>query len=114
MRIEDYGFGRITIDGETYGKDVLVLPPRVISPWWRREGHRLEIDDLGEVVAYAPRILVVGTGAYGVMRVPDQTLSRLEAAGIEVEVLPSGEAVRRFNEWFEAQGTVAAAIHLTC
>jgi len=47
-------FGSITINGEEYSNDVVLLPPRIVSTWWRREGHRLKVDDLTEVVAYRP------------------------------------------------------------
>jgi hypothetical protein len=113
-RIEAYTFGHIKIDDKTYTKDVMLLPPRVLSPWWRREGHRLGIADLDEVLAYAPEVLVIGTGAHGLMAVPEETLVALDAAGIEVVVQSSDKAVERFGQLHDGDRCVAAAIHLTC
>src|SRR5918994_662614 len=37
-RLEDYSFGRIVVDGEEQTRDLIVLPHRVLTNWWRREG----------------------------------------------------------------------------
>ena len=110
--IEQYGFGRIVIDGEEQTRDVIVLPERVLTDWWRADGHRLVLDDLGEVIEELPSRLVVGTGAYGRMRPDPEVLAQLRQRGVEVEVLPTDEAVRRYGE-LDPRRT-AAALHLTC
>ena len=69
--IDDYSFGRTQIDGQTYTSDVIVFPDRVDGSWWRKDGHSLCMDDLADVVAAKPKVLVVGTGAYGAMKVPE-------------------------------------------
>jgi hypothetical protein len=113
LHIDDYRFGRIVIGGEVYGKDVIILPERVIANWWRKQGHNLSPEDLAEVVAAAPCRLVIGAGAFGMMRVPDGTLEYLRERGIKAEVLKTKEACARFNE-LAANGDAAAALHLTC
>ena len=113
MRISHYSFGRAVIDGREYAKDVIVFPDRVESPWWRREGHSLCLDDLESVLAAALRLLIVGTGSSGVMRVPPETLAELESRGIQVRALRTAEAVRLFNDLEDGAGVVAA-LHLTC
>jgi len=111
-RIEDYAFGRVVVDGEEHTKDVIVLPQRVVGNWWRREGHALVLEDLEEVVDELPERLIVGTGAYGQMRPDPGTLEQLRAREIEVESLPTPDAVKRFGELDPAR--TAAALHLTC
>jgi hypothetical protein len=110
--IEGYGFGRVTIDGREETRDVIVLPERVVRGWWRREGHGLVLEDLDGVLEELPERLLVGTGAYGRMRPDPGALEVLRARGIEVEVLPTADAVRRYAE-LDA-GKTAAALHLTC
>jgi len=112
MRIESYSFGHIVVDGEEATNDVIVLPKRVFRNWWRRDGHTLVLEDLREVLDELPQHLVVGTGAYGRMRPDPETLERLRERGIEVEALPTDEAVRRYGELDAAQ--TAAALHLPC
>jgi hypothetical protein len=110
--IEGYGFGRVTIDGREETRDVIVLPGRVVRGWWRKEGHGLVLEDLDEVLDELPERLLVGTGAYGQMRPDPATLETLRARGIEVEVLPTADAVQRYGQ-LDPRKT-AAALHLTC
>jgi hypothetical protein len=111
-RIDGYRFGRVLVDGEEQTKDVIVLPERVLTNWWRAEGHGLVLADLDEVLEELPAHLIVGTGAYGRLRPDPKTLDELRERGVEVEALPTEEAVRRYSE-LDASRT-AAALHLTC
>jgi hypothetical protein len=110
--LEDYSFGRLVVDGAEERRDVIVLPGRVVRNWWRRNGHGLVLEDLNDVLDELPPRLVVGTGAYGRMEPDPQALEELAGRGIEVEVLPTDEAVRRYGTLNPAE--TAAALHLTC
>ena len=110
--IEGYEFGRVTIDGREETRDVIVLPHRVVRDWWRKDGHGLVMQDLDDVLAELPARLPVGTGAHGRMRPDPGTLETLRTRGIDVEVVPTPEAVARYAE-LDPQ-TTAAALHLTC
>jgi hypothetical protein len=110
--IDGYGFGRVTIDGREETRDVIVLPERVVRGWWREKGHGLVLADLDEVLDELPECLLVGTGAYGQMRPDPGTLEALRARGVDVEVLPTAEAVQRYAQ-LDPRKT-AAALHLTC
>jgi hypothetical protein len=111
-RIEGYRFGQLVVDGEEQTRDVIVLPNRVVTDWWRAEGHRLALADLEDVLEELPEHLLVGTGAYGQMRPDTSVVEQLRERGVEVEALPTGEAVRRYGE-LDPRRT-AAALHLTC
>jgi hypothetical protein len=111
-RIEDYHFGRVRVDGEEQTRDVIVLPGRVVTNWWRADGHRFVLGDLADVIEELPERLLVGTGAYGRMRPDREALDELRQRGVEVEALPTDEAVRRYGE-LDPRRT-AAALHLTC
>ena len=112
-RIETYRFGHIVIDGHPQGRDVIVLPDRVIGGWWRREGHALHPDDLEAEFQAAPQVLVVGQGAQGRMRVTQETRQALQAAGIELIAQATKEACQTYNAMRDKQD-VAAALHLAC
>jgi hypothetical protein len=113
MKIERYSFGNITIDGKTYTSDVIIYPERVDSLWWRKEGHNLQAVDLKDVINAKPDILVIGTGAYGVMKVSKETTSYLESQGIKVQIDLTKNAVELFNK-LQKDKIVIAALHLTC
>jgi len=113
MRIDDYGFGYIVIDGKRYTSDVIIYRDRVYDGWWRKEGHRLHFSDLEDVIREKPEILIIGTGRFGVMKVPDEVVRRLEEMGIKVIVLKTKEACKKYNE-LKDKHYVVAALHLTC
>jgi hypothetical protein len=112
-KIEGYRFGQIVIDGQIHTKDVIILPHRVLGGWWRKEGHVLHPEDLKAVFEAGPKMLVVGQGAYGQMTVPAETKQALRVANIELVACPTEEACQTYNR-LRGQGTVAAALHLTC
>jgi hypothetical protein len=111
--IDSYSFGRIVIDGKEFTHDLIIYPDHIDSGWWRKDGHKLQIGDLSEILEVEPRLLIVGTGAYGSMEVPEETLKFLESKGIRVVVDKTLEAVNTFND-LQGQEGVVAALHLTC
>jgi hypothetical protein len=102
----------VLVDGEEHLSDVIVLPSRVVPSWRRREGHALALEDLDEVLEELPGRLVIGTGAYGRLEPDPETLEALRSRGIEVDALPTAEAVLLFADLDPAR--TAAALHLTC
>lgn len=114
LMIDSYRFGRITVDGAEYTRDLIILPDRVKSDWWRAEGHRLRVEDLEEVLAHEPDVLVVGMGAYGLMKVGDDVKKALTETGILLKAERTAEACDVYNELVEEGKQVVAALHLTC
>ncbi|MCK4420561.1 hypothetical protein KAW48_02095 [candidate division WOR-3 bacterium] len=114
MRIDNYRFGSIQIEGDVYQKDVIIFPDEVYSPWWRRTGHNLEIDDLAGIFEYEPELIIIGTGAYGVMEVPQSTIDIIKEKDIEVKIFKTKEAVNEYNEAIKEGRNVIACLHLTC
>jgi hypothetical protein len=111
--IDSYEFGRIVINGKRYDSDLIVFSDKVRSGWWRKEGHRLHVEDLKEVLEVKPEVLVVGTGYSGLMTVPPETRKYIESKGIELMVQKTTEACETFNRLVKSR-KVVAALHLTC
>ncbi|MEM1589841.1 MAG: Mth938-like domain-containing protein [Candidatus Bathyarchaeia archaeon] len=114
--IESYDFGVMVVDGKHYTCDLIVFPEKVLSSWWRREGHRLCVEDLREVFNCKPlpEILVVGTGYSGLVKVLPEVEKALKERGIKLIAQPTGEAYKTFNELLKAGKRVVGAFHLTC
>jgi hypothetical protein len=70
------------------------------------------IEDLSDVLDALPERLIVGCGADGRLHPHPSVIEALEQRGIEVDAVPTGEAVRRYQESNPAR--TAAALHLTC
>ena len=112
--IDDYRFGNIKIDGKTYRNDVKIIDGKVKPDWWRREGHKLFPEDIRDILDAKPEVLVVGTGAYGVMEVLPQTRKSLKERGIELIEAKSEQACHTYNQLLKSGKRVAFACHLTC
>ena len=67
--IDSYNFGQIVINGKKYTSDIIIFPDRVQDDWWRNESHELTLKDVTGIMSENPEILLVGTGAPGMIRV---------------------------------------------
>jgi hypothetical protein len=111
--IERYSFGRYSFGGKAYTSDVIIHGDSVTS-WWRVTGHSVAREDIEKLVAEKPAVIVIGTGASGLMTVPPDTRRFIEDNGIQFVAEETAKAVETFNE-LRAGGTdVAIAMHLTC
>jgi len=113
-RIDSYGFGRISIDWKSFSNDVIITPEKIIPDWFRTRGHSLAVEDLAEILAAPPAALVVGLGAYSVMKPPESTIKQLEGKGMKLICLPTAGAMEEYNRRSAAGENVVAALHLTC
>jgi len=111
--IESYDFGKITIDGKRYINDVIIFPDHVDDCWWRKEGHRLCINDLKDVLQAKPEVLIVGTGFFSLMKVPSEVKEYLMSKKIELIIESTKEACKTYNRLASTK-RVVAAFHLAC
>lgn len=111
--IDSYRFGSISVAGKAFTADLIILPDRILKNWRRTEGHRLSLDDLGEVFKEKPDALVIGTGAMGMLKIDTEVLSVLREQGIEFFSGKTKKAIQIFNEWTLRKKT-AGVFHITC
>jgi len=114
VRIDDYEFGEIEIEGKKYTDDVMIYSNRVISNWKRKEGHSLYEEDIEEILRNPPDILVIGKGTQNRLRLLPETRRALEDKGIIIEDKKTGRACKVFNDLVEEGKDVVAVLHLTC
>lgn len=112
-RIQEYRFGRIVVDGHAYTTDVIVHAQGVEPNWWRVQGHLLSPEDAEPILSREPEILIVGTGASGMMEVPEETRDLICLQGIQLVVERTEMACQIYNQLSPSKRTVAA-LHLTC
>lgn len=111
--INSYSFGEIKINGEKFTNDVKIFPNKVKGDWWRKESHSLHPEDIEDVIVESPDVLIVGTGAYGRVSIPEKTRNFIESKGIKLITKKTEEACKNYNELKDEKRTVAA-LHLTC
>ena len=111
--IDSYRFGLVVINGKKYTSDVIIFPNRVRDNWRRKISHKLHLDEISEVLAENPEVLIVGTGEPGLMGVLPETKQGIEAQGIKLIVETTERACQTYNKLCHSR-RVVAALHLTC
>jgi hypothetical protein len=104
----------MTVNGTKYHQDLKIIRGEVKGNWWRREGHRLDVDDIQDILTAGPSILVIGTGYAGNMRVPGSLRKTLQNHQIKVIAETTADAAKTFNRLAAGGEDVAGAFHLTC
>ncbi len=113
MRLSNYNFGQIKIDGEKETSD-FILHEDWKHGWWRKSGHQVVPADLEKIADRKPDKIIFGEGSSGRMGVTARARSFLEEKGIDFESYTTDKATDRFNKLEEEGADVAAAFHLTC
>lgn len=115
-RIEDEGWGRITVEGTTH-KDA-VLGPGIARGWdWRDDGTShagMAAAPVRELVTAGATHLLLSTGRQGRLTVPDEVVAVARDAGAVVEVVRTDEAIAAYRRHREAGRAVGAVLHTTC
>lgn len=105
----------IKTGGKMYCRDLKILGNEVYTSWWRKEGHRVDKDDLLDILSAKPDIMVIGMGYAGFMEVSNSLRKALKAQNIELIAETTPVAVEAFNI-IQSGGKkkIAGAFHLTC
>ena len=111
--IESYNFGKIIINSAEYHSDIIIYKNSIDDKWWRKEGHNLCIDDIKEIIDEKPDTLIIGTGSFGLMKVPLELIKYLESNNIKVIIKKTKDACDEYNTLHQKKNVVAA-FHLTC
>lgn len=117
--INNYEFGSITINGETYKYDVEVRWNGEVLKWWRNEGHVFAVEDLRRALEQEPEVIILGIGARGRAEVSEESRSFVKEKGIKLIIDKTQPAVKSFNILTEegnedAPQKVIGLFHLTC
>lgn len=112
--IDSYSFGRIVVDGKRYTNDIIIFPDRIKDSWWRKEGHRIDIEDLKEMIQENPEVLVIGTGYFGFVKVPAEVKNYVKGKKIELVTQSTKYACNTCNSLLKSGKKVVAALHLAC
>ncbi|UZE94198.1 MAG: hypothetical protein IB618_01325 [Candidatus Pacearchaeota archaeon] len=110
--IDSTSFGNITIDGKTYGDDVIILADDRIKKRGLQKGtHIVCIEEIEPLFKENPKVIVIGTGQSGVAEIEPEVMNRAREQNIEVIEAPTPIAIKKFNKIKEKK---AGLFHLTC
>jgi len=115
--INHYEFGKIIVNNKIYTSDIIICCGNVIPNWWRKEGHKLHLSDIKNLLEKSkPKILIVGCGANSVMEVLDEVKNYCLNHNITLYSLNTYDAINLYNKLVsenKIQETVFC-VHLTC
>jgi hypothetical protein len=116
--IRDDAWGRLELaDGRTF-KDAKLWPGGGRAWDWAETGtgHAAGIQpaDVDELVEHGAEIVLLTRGRQGALRVPEETIERLRARGVAVEIALTGEALARYRSLCAEGRAVGALVHTTC
>jgi hypothetical protein len=116
-RISHLSWGRIEIEGYPPFKDVKIFPGGAREWDWRETGTHhvpgIQPSDVQELIEHGARAVVLSKGFWERLKVCPETVEALSKRDIEVEILQTEDAVRRFNELRE-DIAVGGLFHSTC
>ena len=115
MHFDNFSFGTLRIDSNTYEEDVVIdrgeirKRKKAPSKKFRNEfGHTpLSIE---EKIPWKCKRLVIGTGAYGRLPVMKEVKLEAERRHVELVIAPTSEALRLLGR----ESTANAILHVTC
>ncbi|MBN2526100.1 MAG: Mth938-like domain-containing protein [Deltaproteobacteria bacterium] len=111
--LQDYSFGSVTINGQRHTTDLIICGNNVVSNWQREQGHSLVPDDIALHLPEGTRVLVIGCGAHGMLKVPQKTIDWCRTKNITLIAEPTAIACKTYNTMAH-QGNIVAGLHLTC
>jgi len=118
MPIDGTRFGEITIDGAVYDHDVIIRLSGKVEKRRKRlskekygTSHIISKAEADFVFEEGCKLVVVGAGQYGNVRLSPEASAMFEKKKCRVVVEPTPQALLTFNH---SKGRKAALMHVTC
>ncbi|MGB9675254.1 MAG: MTH938/NDUFAF3 family protein [Candidatus Nanoarchaeia archaeon] len=117
IKIDNFIYGCITINGKDYKEDVYIFPNGTITT--RKcslEGKtHLEVsaDELTLLSKDEPEAIIIGTGKHGGLSLSQEAINLCREKGIKIEAFVTQKAANRFNWYVEKGKKVAGLFHIT-
>ncbi len=116
MRMTDFSFGSVRVDGVTYDHDLIIDRGRLRK---RKKAASKKFRDAyghtplstGEDIPWHCRRLVIGTGANGRLPVLKEVTAEARRRKVDLVVLPTADAIEVLAD---ATADTNAILHLTC
>ena len=117
-KIVKTAFGEITVDKNTYDKDIYIFANGDIKKRKKSlakevygTSHKIGPTELKKLCKGHPRTIFIGTGQSGLVELTDEGQNYLSERGIGVKALTTPELIDAFNKYEKQK---AALIHVTC
>ena len=116
--IEQTRFGSITIDGETYGHDVIIRLDGTVKKRKKKlskavfgSSHTVSKDEAEYLYEKGAERIIIGSGQYGFLKLSEEAAAYFSKMNCRAALYPTPEAVQKWN----AAGESAVGLfHTTC
>jgi hypothetical protein len=117
-KITSFNLGFIVVDGKQYICDIVILPDGTVKerePGRGRLGsHKITVEEIEHLQTAQPDIILIGTGTNSMAKLTEDAKIFRQQPDSNLEVLPSPQAVEKFNQLISEGKRVAALFHITC
>jgi hypothetical protein len=111
-------FGSITIEGETFERDVIIRlngevkkRKKKLSKAVYGTSHIVSREEAQHVYQEGAERIIVGAGQNGMVELSEEAAEYFASQECQVDLLPTKEAIQAWNE---AEGRVIGLFHVTC
>jgi hypothetical protein len=111
--IDSYTFGSFIINGKKFDSNVKLIQENAVKCRYF-ENHIIELNDFTDLVDMKPEYIIIGTGASGVVHVPEEIKEYIEKAGIKLIIEKTADACDIYNDLIKKNKKVCALLHNTC
>lgn len=117
MIIDSTEFGSITVEGKCYNYDLVITADGLIkkrssiSEDFYGTHHVICTEEVKEILASKPQVLVIGTGQYGACRLEAGISRECAKLGTKLIAEPTPKAIISFNS---TEARKAGLFHVTC
>lgn len=116
--IDQTTFGSITIEGVVFAHDVMIRRSGQVEKRKKKlskaiygTSHILSQAEAKYIYEKGAKRLIIGTGQYGNVRLSDEAADYFKRKQCQVDLLPTPEAIR---SWNESDGAMISMFHVTC
>jgi glucokinase len=111
-------FGQVTVGEQTFDRDIYILVngkvtkrDKALAKSLYGSSHTLGPEELQELCAGGPELLIVGAGHSGQVELREEARRYLDRRAIKCRILPTPKAIEAYNK---SNRRKAAVIHVTC
>lgn len=108
-RIQEYKLGSFIIEGRQFIGNIKIFGSKV-RYWEKPENQSFDIKDLQELIDFKPEVLVIGTGAAGLLKIPDAVRRFVMENGISFHTGKTQDMVKKINELDKNKKKIAAIL----
>lgn len=117
VQINGTEFGKIVVNNKTYNYDIIidatgiVAKRKNVSEKWYGTHHVICTEEIKDLLASKPQVLVIGIGQYKACRLEQGVEKVCEKYGTKLIIEPTPKAIKTFNE---TEARKAGLFHVTC